>query len=514
VTPRLATAIALAMVAAGSAACSGGSSMGTASTTRPPAPSTTTAPAAPALVALHAARGATPAILDADGRQVILRGVNVNSLGDYYQDDPTLPAVVPVTDEDWANVAGHGFDVVRLLVSWSSLEPRRGDFDNGYLARVADAVHAAAAHGIYSVVDMHQDAWGKYIASPPGTHCPTGSAPAIGWDGAPQWATITNGTSTCARGSRENAEAVETAWDSFYADKTGIMSQLVATWSLVATKFAHDPDVAGFDLLNEPNHGHDTNSALAGLARYYGRAIQAIRGAESGAGGLHHVVFFEDTVDGALVAPTFTTDTNIVFAPHNYGESIGDIPIEGEFDYFAAGAKRYATALWIGEYGWFSDPATQEPKLVRYAAKEDALLTAGDAWWQWRQACGDPHSIGHPGGKPDAVLIHFQRNGCPGDHNLGVVPEWQCTWRPYPRAAPGRLTDLKSTCDDSLSFHGNTDAPGPIDVWFPAQGSKPPLTSGGNVDLASIRARAVAGGWRIAANVHGAYSITVSAPQP
>jgi endoglycosylceramidase len=32
---------------------------------------------------LHAARGSDPAILTSDGRQVLLRGVNVNQLGDY-----------------------------------------------------------------------------------------------------------------------------------------------------------------------------------------------------------------------------------------------------------------------------------------------------------------------------------------------------------------------------------------------------------------------------------------------
>jgi endoglycosylceramidase len=475
------------------------------------APATTTAPASvPALLALHATRGATPAIVDASGRQVILRGVNVNSLGDYYQDDPALPPVVPVTDADWASMASHGFDVVRLLISWSSLEPTRGHFDDAYLDRVEAAVRAAAAHGIYSVVDMHQDAWGKYIASPPGTKCPKGSSPAIGWDGAPKWVTITNGASTCARGSREDADAVETAWDSFYADRNGIMTQLVSTWAHVATRFAKDADVAGFDLLNEPNHGHDGTTALTGLARYYDRAITAIRGAESLAGGFHHIAFFEDTVFGATVAPTFTTDTNIVFAPHNYGESIEDIPLEAEFDYFANAAHGYRTAMWVGEYGWFGDPPKQVGKLRRYATKEEQLLTAGDAWWQWRQACGDPHSIGHPGGKPDPTLIHFQRNGCPGDHNLGVVPEWACTWRPYPRATPGALTKLTSTCTDSVTFTGHTSGRGAFDVWFPDHGHGAPRVQSTDVQQPTVTA--VDGGWRVTGEVAaGTYRVTIDA---
>ena len=63
----------------------------------------------------------------AQDRQVILRGANVNSLGDYYQGDPDAVPVVPVTDADWADMAAHGFNVVRLLVSWSKLEPDDGN---------------------------------------------------------------------------------------------------------------------------------------------------------------------------------------------------------------------------------------------------------------------------------------------------------------------------------------------------------------------------------------------------
>ena len=101
------------------------------------------APAAPRLAALHATRGTNAAILDDAGREVRLRGVNVNSLGDYHQADPDLPTVVPVTDADWADMAKQGFNVVRLLVSWSSLEPARDVFDDAYIGRVHDAVAAA-----------------------------------------------------------------------------------------------------------------------------------------------------------------------------------------------------------------------------------------------------------------------------------------------------------------------------------------------------------------------------------
>lgn len=91
-------------------------------------------------------------------RTVLLRGVDVNQLADYAVGDPGLPTVVPLTRGDFAEMASLGFTVVRLNVSWSALEPRPGAFDAGYAARIRDAVRAAAAHGMYTVVDMHQDA--------------------------------------------------------------------------------------------------------------------------------------------------------------------------------------------------------------------------------------------------------------------------------------------------------------------------------------------------------------------
>src|SRR5438045_7068872 len=43
-----------------------------------------------------------------------------------------------------------------------------GVFDTAYVDRIRQAVGWARAHGIYVVLDMHQDAWGKYVATPAG----------------------------------------------------------------------------------------------------------------------------------------------------------------------------------------------------------------------------------------------------------------------------------------------------------------------------------------------------------
>jgi endoglycosylceramidase len=52
--------------------------------------------------------------------------VNLNALADYYQGNPAYSTVIPVTDTDREGMARSGFNVVRLVMSWSSLEPEPG----------------------------------------------------------------------------------------------------------------------------------------------------------------------------------------------------------------------------------------------------------------------------------------------------------------------------------------------------------------------------------------------------
>lgn len=467
------------------------------------------APAFPPTTALHVDHSASPpVIVDASGRQTLLRGVNVNSLGDYWQANRKYPTVVPVTGADWDRIAAQGFDAVRLLISWSRLEPRRGTFDRAYLAEVRAAVAAAKARGIYSIIDMHQDAWGKYIATPRGTECPAGTEPAKGWDGAPKWATRIDGFSTCTPGGREASPAAQEAWRAFYANDRGIRDELVKAWGVVASAFRTEPAVAGYDLLNEPNQGTD-DAYQQGLPVFYGDAIAAIRRAERPKGSIDHMVFIEPTVYGQdpfpLVLPSVMTEDNIVFAPHNYGDSITNIPVEGLFDYFQSIATKADAPLWIGEYGWFDVSTKNTAALARYAVKEDQLLAAGSAWWQWRQACGDPHSIGYDGAKP-GDQVHFQRNGCPGDRNGGVVREWAAASRAYPERAPGRITALTSDVTTGvMRVTGSTTAAGTLVAWYP--GTVRPAVSSPGARIARTR-----GGFHVSVPVRGDYEVTLDAP--
>ena len=109
-------------------------------------------------------------LLDAQGRKVLLRGFNTDALVNYPKD----PAP-PFDESDATLIQQAGFDVVRLGIDWSQLEPVRGRINQPYLDHVASVVSMLNRHGLYVVLDMHFR---------------LGWSPRLGYSGAPAWATI------------------------------------------------------------------------------------------------------------------------------------------------------------------------------------------------------------------------------------------------------------------------------------------------------------------------------------
>ena len=520
--------LALLILLAACSSSSGGSSASDGPTTTAVA-TTTTAPVPalelPRLRAAQGEDGGRPRFVDADGREVLLRGVNLNFLGDYFQAHPDLPQVVPLQDADWDHMASLGFSVVRLIVSWSFLEPTRGTLDDVYVAKVKAAVAQAKAHGIYVVLDMHQDAWGKYIATPKGTTCPAGQEDNSGWDGAPEWATLTDGKSTCrAPGNRESAPAVQASFNNFYANKDGIQDAFVATWAKLAAAFADDPTIAGYDLLNEPNMSQDGKIVGPQYFALLQHLITAIRAGEAKAGGFDHIIFFEPIVVFPLPNTTppagFSDDPNLAFAPHNYWEAItsGIFTIEQGIDVDGSAAKAWNVPYWIGEYGWWGTEPETVAKLKRYAAAEDKAFASG-AWWQWKQACGDPHGLSHATAEPPTEVVQLNTLSCPGDKDEGFTPASAAmVSRAYPRAAPGTLTELTSDYDArTMHLAGRVDGAktdARLQVWVPKTEAHPaaPKVTGQGID--DVQVQAVAGGWQVSATVGCAYELAVDIAPP
>jgi hypothetical protein len=74
-----------------------------------------------------------------------------------YSDDISL------VDGDFATMAEYGLNVLRLGAMWPGIEPTRGQYNPSYLDQLETIVSSAARHGIYTLLDGHQDALSEHF---------------------------------------------------------------------------------------------------------------------------------------------------------------------------------------------------------------------------------------------------------------------------------------------------------------------------------------------------------------
>jgi endoglycosylceramidase len=467
-----------------------------------------------ALPALHAEPDpAGGRLVDESGREVMLRGVNVNALAEYWAYGE-LPTVFPFEKTDADRIASIGWNAVRLLVSWSRVEPEPGVYDEAYLREVRRLVRLLAKHNVYSIIDFHQDAWGPSLAARPDEGCTPPTEPAFGWDGAPAWATLSGDAPRCFQSLRELSPAVRAAFDAFFANApgpggVGIRTRYVRMLEHVARRFARIRSVAGYDLLNEPNALSDAQNE--GLAALYAEAVPAIRAGEDAAGGRHHVVFFEPSVTwsdfGFGTPPVFTSDDQIAFAPHIYrgGITSGPIPPE-DFARARTDAATFGGApVLVGEWG--SDPRRAEDPADGYFRKHQALQDEyrfSATLWTWRESCGDPHKAGDVRAGNDPYVWGEFEVDCPTNTvSGGRQPLIDELTRGWVRAAPGRITAM--TWDASrgvLRAQGNDAAPrSKLVAFWPSRLHGSPRATGAGLER--IRTQPAWGGTYIVARANG-----------
>ena len=185
--------------------------------------------------------------VDSFGRQVILSGINkVNK-------DPLMNYTDNDSVEAYEQFSKWGFNCIRLGMAWDGVEPEPGKYDEQYLDKVEERVNWAARNGIYVLLDMHQDLYGVSF----------GEGTRMG-DGAPEWATITENqphlTGEIWSDSYLISPAVQKAFDNFWAntpasDGVGIQDHYAKMWQHVARRFASNPSVIVYDIMNEPFNG-------------------------------------------------------------------------------------------------------------------------------------------------------------------------------------------------------------------------------------------------------------------
>ncbi len=284
-------------------------------------------------------------IRDAQGRALILRGVNVAHTAKRSRDG--LPwvdkAAVLRLREDF------GLNVIRLTMFWRYVEPARGKYDDAYLARIGDILDWAYAGDIHVVLDMHQDLFGFEA-----TDLNEG-------DGVPAWARKADCPPFDDRTpwfSNYFAEPVQCQFNAFWANEAKIQDTFGDMWKHVAEQLGKHPAVVGVDLFTEPWMSSAVNEPSDALTPFYKRVIPKLRAAVP-----YLRVFYEPgTLSGSIQDQSIPKPDypNMVYAPHYYppkvfGNNSPYVSIVPDLQALHArhmeDATRDQVPLWIGEFG-------------------------------------------------------------------------------------------------------------------------------------------------------------------
>lgn len=147
-------------------------------------------------------------------------------------------------------VASWGFNVIRMPMMWSAIQPSISQIDQSYLRAIRNTTQQLGSKGIYSFLDMHQDVISSAFGS---------------YDGAPRW--LINKTEPrhpypwplklplSQWGFGYLTEAVGQTFQELYKNTHGGRDAWAAAWKAAAQLFRSDSEILGYELLNEPFPG-------------------------------------------------------------------------------------------------------------------------------------------------------------------------------------------------------------------------------------------------------------------
>jgi endoglycosylceramidase len=424
------------------------------------------------------AADATPYLADSAGRQVLLHGAAVVGMQDVaYPNANGGPAIFPVdtsaydgkcpaasalipqpplceveadqpayqqstapgSGNDFAQMRSLGFNVIRLVLNWSQLEPRPGDYSSEYLQRVEQVVGWAHQQGIYVILDMHQDQYSRYILPGNPKTLPAGCTSSGGSDGAPAWAVFTDGKPACALFGESDLNPAESA--AFYnfwhnhsvtappgaSPGTGLQDHYIGALVALAKAFEDNSTVLGYEVMNEPQPGSLSSvpvenlytASAQDLFPFYQRVIEALTGVRDGlptcpasdptsltnacaypqlADVSHQQIFVEPIAYRNLVdfspqiSKPFTQYPNLVWAPHIYTHAFtldqfigypvtnSPFPPSYTFGYQTAESEAQAmhAAVFTTEFG--DSSSTDGNVLAGETAAQESTLTGGTVW--------------------------------------------------------------------------------------------------------------------------------------
>jgi len=390
-------------------------------------------------------------LVDEYGRQWLMRGINARVAGLF--DGSGEWAIAPAVYAEWDAwaMANFGFNLFRLPINWSALEPIEGEFSESYLALLDQVVAWARDAGVYVLIDFHQDKYSKYI----------------GDDGAPKWAIyppLPDGAGKDADKSDYSLQ-IMLAVANFFNNHEQIRDRFMPAWRLVVSRYVDAPHVVGFEVMNEPI----TVYLLQGrrkLYEFYEQCAAALREVDE-----RHAIWLEPDVyrNKFLWAPLRDTpfpDDNVVYEPHMYPNFNGMAfqtveewvsALTGTFDHLIAETVSWGAAPVIGEWGThpYDDFAPALFEAIQDLADKRKI---GLAFWLWKEK-----SSGNWG------LFDYDSGTESWTERTG--PGMDALLRPGVMAVPGRLIGQVFDMDASvltIEFEAGGGEGAPL-VYIPAR---------------------------------------------
>lgn len=344
---------------------------------------------------------------------------------------------------DFAQARALGFNIVRLCLSWSALEPTPGAYSAQYLDRVAQMVGWAKEQDVYVVLDLHEDLYSLFIQPLPNqTGVPGLLTPGAGQDGAPAWAVDAGGwPSLNVLGVSIFNLAVMASFDAFYDNRVlpgvpqgaapgpGLQDHYIGALAALAARFRDEPTVAGYELMNEPLPGTRLPPLFFGrnfLYPFYARCVQAVTGVSDGlprcappkygncsypdlgVRDARHLIFAEPSAlrneldfSAEDIPAPWTSYPFVVHTPHVYTHvftvdqeapwilkllNVSAWPPSFSFAYDTAvrEANQMRAAVFVTEYGTGAD---QDARLVIPTLDQAERHGVGGTLWSWKTNC-------------------------------------------------------------------------------------------------------------------------------
>jgi len=373
---------------------------------------------------------------DTLGRIVFLRGVDAggrSKFAPYVPFDYPDAGYASALDAYMAHAQAWGIDAMRVPFTWAALQPTPSPtptYNTAWIAQYVALLQSAWAHGIYTIVDFHQDVYSENLCGDgfPGWTLPSdGGADAAPMHDCPEWQL-----------EYFSDTEVQAAFDRFWPTSSPAMAGYYAVWDEMISQVSTIPGVIGFEPFNEPAAGSATLSTFEAttLTSFYSSIATHMNQKAPNA-----LVFFDGTeLDGVSVSTSLgkPQGTNLVFAPHFY--PIGDMTeqaVESGLSVWAGLGKTWNVPVIVGEFGASNQSDTTLPYIQSIFNGLDALGLSGTEW-EYSQSVDIWNS------ETDTIVAP----------DGGEYPVAQAVIRPYARAVAG--TDITQSFTPGSSLGTGT----------------------------------------------------------